>query len=71
MSQPSSRSVDARANLLRGLKVLQSLGDAIPGPGGGVIKGIAGIGVVVLETAEVSSSIRTQYSATEMAYHSI
>ncbi|KZT32108.1 hypothetical protein SISSUDRAFT_584815 [Sistotremastrum suecicum HHB10207 ss-3] len=36
MSQPSSRSVDARANLVKGLKVLQSLG----------------IGVVVLETAE-------------------
>ncbi|KZS87054.1 hypothetical protein SISNIDRAFT_491403 [Sistotremastrum niveocremeum HHB9708] len=44
-------SVDASSNLLKGLKILQSLGEAIP-HGGGIIKAIAGIGITVLETVE-------------------
>ncbi|KZS87051.1 hypothetical protein SISNIDRAFT_491400 [Sistotremastrum niveocremeum HHB9708] len=44
-------SADTTSNLLKGLKILQSLGEAIP-HGGGIIKAIAGIGITVLETAE-------------------
>lgn len=45
------RSADATANLIKGLKVLQSLGEAIPA--GGIVKTVAGIGITVLETAGV------------------
>ncbi|KZT32824.1 hypothetical protein SISSUDRAFT_1123212 [Sistotremastrum suecicum HHB10207 ss-3] len=43
-------SADTSANLLRSLKIVQSLGEAVPH--GGVLKAIAGIGITILETAE-------------------
>lgn len=53
-------SVDASSNLLKGLKILQSLGEAIP-HGGGIIKAIAGIGITVLETVEVRTMRQTVF----------
>ncbi|KZS86583.1 hypothetical protein SISNIDRAFT_491819 [Sistotremastrum niveocremeum HHB9708] len=41
---------DVNANLLRSLKIVQSLGEAVPH--GGVLKAVAGIGITILETAE-------------------
>ncbi|KZT36789.1 hypothetical protein SISSUDRAFT_924842 [Sistotremastrum suecicum HHB10207 ss-3] len=41
---------DTTSNLLKGLKILQSLGEAIPA--GGIIKSVAGVGIIVLETAQ-------------------
>ncbi|KZS87050.1 hypothetical protein SISNIDRAFT_538353 [Sistotremastrum niveocremeum HHB9708] len=43
-------AADVNANLLRTLKIVQSLGEAVPH--GGVLKAIAGIGITILETAE-------------------
>ncbi|KZS94021.1 hypothetical protein SISNIDRAFT_484976 [Sistotremastrum niveocremeum HHB9708] len=42
---------DTTSNLLKGLKILQSLGEAIPA--GGIVKSVAGVGIIVLETAEM------------------
>lgn len=52
-----TRSVDSTANLITGLQILQSLGDAIPA--GGIVKSVAGIGITLLETAEVSILLPT------------
>ncbi|KZS93983.1 hypothetical protein SISNIDRAFT_504513 [Sistotremastrum niveocremeum HHB9708] len=46
-------SADVNASLLRTLKIVQSLGEAVPH--GGVLKAIAGIGITILETVEVGS----------------
>ncbi|KZS87039.1 hypothetical protein SISNIDRAFT_491389 [Sistotremastrum niveocremeum HHB9708] len=43
-------TADVNANLLRSLKIVQSLGEAVPH--GGVLKAVAGIGITFLETAE-------------------
>ncbi|KZS86577.1 hypothetical protein SISNIDRAFT_491830 [Sistotremastrum niveocremeum HHB9708] len=43
-------SADINANLIRSLKVVQSLGEAVPH--GGILKAVAGIGITILETAE-------------------
>ncbi|KZS92016.1 hypothetical protein SISNIDRAFT_467253 [Sistotremastrum niveocremeum HHB9708] len=43
-------AADVIANLLKSLKIVQSLGEAVPH--GGVLKAIAGIGITILETAE-------------------
>ncbi|KZT32475.1 hypothetical protein SISSUDRAFT_1055051 [Sistotremastrum suecicum HHB10207 ss-3] len=43
-------SADVNANLLRSLKIVQSLGEAVPH--GGILKAVAGIGITILETAE-------------------
>ncbi|KZT32816.1 hypothetical protein SISSUDRAFT_475519 [Sistotremastrum suecicum HHB10207 ss-3] len=43
-------AADVNANLLRNLKLLQSLGEAVPH--GGILKAVAGIGITILETAE-------------------
>ncbi|KZT32249.1 hypothetical protein SISSUDRAFT_1055776 [Sistotremastrum suecicum HHB10207 ss-3] len=42
--------VDVSANLIKSLKVVQSIGDAVPH--GGILKAVAGIGITILETAE-------------------
>ncbi|KZS87053.1 hypothetical protein SISNIDRAFT_471284 [Sistotremastrum niveocremeum HHB9708] len=47
---PMPLAADVNANLLRSLKIVQSLGEAVPH--GGVLKAIAGIGITILETAE-------------------
>ncbi|KZT32821.1 hypothetical protein SISSUDRAFT_1055037 [Sistotremastrum suecicum HHB10207 ss-3] len=43
-------SADVDANLLKSLKIVQSLGEALPH--GGILKAVAGIGMTILETAE-------------------
>lgn len=44
-------AADVNANLLRTLKIVQSLGEAVPH--GGILKAVAGVGIMILETAEV------------------
>ncbi|KZS87047.1 hypothetical protein SISNIDRAFT_491396 [Sistotremastrum niveocremeum HHB9708] len=43
-------AADVNATLLRSLKIVQSLGEAVPH--GGILKAIAGIGITILEIAE-------------------
>ncbi|KZT32689.1 hypothetical protein SISSUDRAFT_520427 [Sistotremastrum suecicum HHB10207 ss-3] len=43
-------AADVNANLLRSLKVVQSIGEAVPH--GGILKAVAGIGITILETAD-------------------
>ncbi|KZS86580.1 hypothetical protein SISNIDRAFT_471671 [Sistotremastrum niveocremeum HHB9708] len=43
-------SPDINANLIKSLKVVQSIGEAVPH--GGILKAVAGIGITILETAE-------------------
>ncbi|KZS89360.1 hypothetical protein SISNIDRAFT_489320 [Sistotremastrum niveocremeum HHB9708] len=43
-------SLETPSDLLKGLQILRSVGEAIPA--GGILKAVAGIGIVVLETAE-------------------
>ncbi|KZS93979.1 hypothetical protein SISNIDRAFT_465564 [Sistotremastrum niveocremeum HHB9708] len=45
-------SPDTTANLLNRLKALQSAGEAIPAPAGGIVKCVAGVGITLIETAE-------------------
>ncbi|KZS86585.1 hypothetical protein SISNIDRAFT_491821 [Sistotremastrum niveocremeum HHB9708] len=45
-------SADTTSNLLKGLKALQSAGEAIPAPAGGIVKCVAGVGITLIETAE-------------------
>lgn len=48
---PMPLAADVNANLLRSLKVVQSIGEAVPH--GGILKAVAGIGIMILETADV------------------
>ncbi|KZT32480.1 hypothetical protein SISSUDRAFT_535196 [Sistotremastrum suecicum HHB10207 ss-3] len=41
---------DVSANLIRTLKVVQSIGEAVPH--GGILKAVAGVGIMILETAD-------------------
>ncbi|KZS87044.1 hypothetical protein SISNIDRAFT_471274 [Sistotremastrum niveocremeum HHB9708] len=43
-------SADVNTNLLRTLKIVQSIGEAVPH--GGILKAVAGVGITILETAE-------------------
>ncbi|KZS87038.1 hypothetical protein SISNIDRAFT_461263 [Sistotremastrum niveocremeum HHB9708] len=43
-------AADVTSNLLRSLKIVQSLGEAVPH--GGILKAVAGVGIILLETAE-------------------
>ncbi|KZS87046.1 hypothetical protein SISNIDRAFT_471277 [Sistotremastrum niveocremeum HHB9708] len=49
-SIPMPLAADVNANLLRSLKIVQSLGEAVPH--GGILKAVAGIGITILETAD-------------------
>ncbi|KZS87048.1 hypothetical protein SISNIDRAFT_491397 [Sistotremastrum niveocremeum HHB9708] len=46
-------AADVNANLIRSLKIVQSLGEAVPH--GGILKAVAGVGIMILETAEARS----------------
>ncbi|KZT33282.1 hypothetical protein SISSUDRAFT_424736 [Sistotremastrum suecicum HHB10207 ss-3] len=43
-------SADTTSNLLKGLKIVQSLSEAVPH--GGILKAVAGVGITILETVE-------------------
>lgn len=56
MSDPA----DLVENTKTSLKILQSLGEAIPG--GGIVKCISGIGLALVETAQVGLALRQRIS---------